>query len=107
MDFRVATIKNEDGSTEVYFVGIEHWNDFDLLLGLLQQENNCKILSNQELIYIRKAELSRNGVKFHLIQDDMLGNYLHTDDEKDVAMLEHLANNVIESIKFKLKNLKS
>jgi len=105
MDFRIATVKNEDGSTEIYFVGIEHWNDFDLLLGLLQQENGCKILSNQELIYIRKAELLKNKIKFLFIQDDMLGNYLYTDDDELVPMLEQLANNIIKSIKIKLEKM--
>ncbi len=45
MDMRVATSKNDNGSVEFYFLGIEHWDDFDLILGLLQQENNCTILS--------------------------------------------------------------
>jgi hypothetical protein len=106
MNCRLATIKNENGSAEVYFVGIEHWDDYDLLLGLLQQENSCEIISNQERIYARRAELIRNGIKFQLIQDDMLGNYLYTDDSKIVPTLEQLANSVINSIKLKLKNSK-
>jgi hypothetical protein len=105
MDFRVAIVKNKDGSTEVYFVGVEHWDDFDLILGLLQQENDCKILSNQELVYKRKAVLSKNGIEFQLMQDDLLGNYLFIDDDSAVPMLERLAHNVINSIKAKFDNL--
>ena len=104
MDFRVTTKKNSDGSSEIYFVGIEHWDDYDLILGLLQQENDCKILSNQESIYTRKAELFRNGIRFQLIQDDMLGNYLYTNDDKVLSILEQLANSVIGSIRAKLEN---
>lgn len=103
MDMRVAISENDDGSVELYFVGIEHWDDFDLILGLLQQENNCTILSNQEMIYMRKAELELNKVTFELRHDDMLGNFLYTKDNRIVPSLEQLANRVIESIKQKLR----
>ncbi len=102
MDFRVAIEKNRDGSTEIYFVGVEHWDDFDLILELLQQENDCKILSNQELLYTRRADLLKSGVKFQLIQDDMLGNYLYTNEDSAVSILDQLANKVIKGIKDKL-----
>ncbi len=54
---RVALSKNNDGSTEIYFVQVDHWDDFDLIVSLLQQENDCQILSNQEIVYMRIAEL--------------------------------------------------
>lgn len=107
VDFRVATVKNEDGSTEIYFEHVNSWDDFDLLLKLLQQENDCEVLSNEEMIYIRKAELSKNGVKFQLWQDDMLGNYLYTNEDNVVPILEKMANNVIDSIKAKLEKVGS
>ena len=103
MDMRVSISKNDDGSVELYFVGIEHWDDFDLILGLLQQENNCTILSNQEMIYMRKAELKLNQVTFELRHDDMLGNFLYTKDNRIITTLEQLANRVIESIRLKLR----
>ncbi|NLG05979.1 MAG: hypothetical protein GX567_19450 [Clostridia bacterium] len=103
MDMRVAISKNENDSVELYFVGIEHWDDFDLILGLLQQENNCTILSNQEIIYMRKAELELNKVTFELRHDDMLGNFLYTKDNRHIPLLEQLANQVIESVKQKLR----
>jgi hypothetical protein len=106
MDFRVSTVKNTDGSTEVYFVGIEHWDDFDLLLGLLQQENDCAILSNQEMVYMRKAVLSMSGIEFQLMHDDMLGNYLNTNDNNTVTLLEKMANRIIDSVTMKLNKMK-
>jgi hypothetical protein len=102
MQLKVGTVKNADGRYYVYFHGIEAWDDFDMLLTLLQQENNCEILSNEEMIYIRKAELARDDTKFWLIQDDMLGNYLFSEDESTTSLLEKLARNVIDSIKQKL-----
>ena len=103
MDMRTAISKNDDGSVELYFVGTEHWDDFDLILGLLQQENNCTILSNHEMIYMRKAELELNKITFELRHDDMLGNFLYTKDNMSIPLLEQLANRVIESIKQKLR----
>jgi len=99
MDYKVGTVKHAGGKIHVYFHGIEAWDDFGMLLTLLQKENDCEILSNEEMIYIRKAELSRNGVNFQLMQDDMLGNYLFTENESQIPLLEKLAQNVVNSIK--------
>ena len=104
VNFRVSRVRLEDGSTELYFEGVGDWDDFEALLTLLHTENNCEILSNEEIIYIRVAELSMNGIKFKLMQDDMLGNYLLTEDETIVPILEEVANKVIDSIKQKLRS---
>lgn len=105
MDMHVAISKNDDGSVEIYFVGIEHWDCFNLLLGLLEQENGCKIVSNKEIIYFREAKLIHNNLYFSLRHDDMFGNYLFTNDTKDVQELEKLAINIVNSIKAKLENV--
>ena len=89
---------NDDGSVEIYFVGVELWDEFDIILELLQNENKCKILSNKEMIYIRKAELSWGNIDFELIQDDMLGNYISSHNPLDFDNLEKIANRVMESI---------
>lgn len=100
----ISKVVNDDRSVEIYFEGIGDWDDFDLILGLLQQENSCKILSNKEMIYIRKAKLLRNNINFELIQDDMLGNYIFIENPESSETLVKLATNVIESIKYKLAN---
>jgi len=92
---------NDDGSVEIYFVGVELWDEFDLILDLLQNQNKCKILSNKEMIYIRKAELSWENINFELIQDDMLGNYILSRNPIDFDNLEKLANHVMKGIKEK------
>lgn len=89
---------NDDGSVEIYFVGVELWDEFDIILDLLQNENKCKVLSNKEMIYIRKAELSWENINFELIQDDMLGNYISSHNPIDFENLEKIANQVLESI---------
>ena len=94
----IAKVTNKDGSIEIYFTGVGHWDDFDLILGLLQQENNCQILSNREMIYIREAKLICGNIEFELIQDDMLGNFICPKNPGDIQTLEQLAANVINSI---------
>ena len=73
-----------------------------MILGLLQQENDCQILSNEEKIYIRQAKLIWSEIEFELIQDDMLGNFLRSENPDDIQALERLATNVINSIIEKL-----
>ena len=103
MNFMVSTATHSDGSIHVYFNGIEAWDDYDLILRLLQQENNCTILSNQEMIYMKRAELALNRIMFELRHDDALGNFLYTKDNRNIPLLEQLANRVIDSIKQKLR----
>jgi hypothetical protein len=59
-----SKVVNSDGSIEIYFVKLGHWDDFDLILGLLQQENGCQIRSNEEMIYIRQAKLLWHNIDF-------------------------------------------
>jgi len=98
----ISQVVNKDDSIELYFDGVGHWDDFDLILGLLQQENDCQILSNEEKIYIRQAKLVWSDIEFELVQDDMLGNFLRSEDPDDIQALERLATNVINSIIEKL-----
>jgi len=97
-EMHISKSFNDDGSVEIYFVGVELWDDFDLIIDLLQKENDCKILSNKEMIYIRKAELSWRNIYFELIQDDMLGNYILSRNPSDFDNLEKLANHVMNDI---------
>ncbi|MDR0904947.1 MAG: hypothetical protein LBN00_02025 [Oscillospiraceae bacterium] len=103
IEFRISTVIDENGFAEIYFEQIGGWDEFDLIIGLLQQENNCQILNNQELIYIRVATLRLNNMEFVVKHDDMLGTFLYTENPQDVETLERLANNVIVSIKDRLK----
>jgi len=98
----ISKVVNPEGFTEIYFEEVGHWDDFELILGLLHQENDCQILSNDEMIYIRQAKLLWHNIKFELIQDDMLGNFILSKNSDDSEALEKLATNVIISIKEKL-----
>ena len=103
MDIRMAKHENDDGSYEVYFVGLKHWDEFDMLLKFLEEDYGCEILLNIGAVYLRKAELLCNDTHFILMYDDMLGNYFYTEDATLVPFLEQLAQDVINSIKQKLR----
>jgi hypothetical protein len=106
LEMRTALSKNDDGSTEIYFVKVSHWDDFDLVVGLLQQENDCQVLSKQEAIYLRVAKIQWNKIEFMVKHDDMLGNFIYTENPHEVPALERLANNVIASIQERLRRVK-
>jgi hypothetical protein len=105
MNMRMAVVNDDDGTLEVYFVGLEHWDYFELILGFLQHENGCKVLSNEEIIYIKIAELEWQNINFELIQDDMLGNYILIRNLDDAEDLYQLALRVMNSIRARLKEL--
>jgi hypothetical protein len=98
IELHISKSFNDDGSAEIYFVGVNFWDEFEIILELLQNDNKCKVLSNKEMIYIRKAELSWENINFELIHDDMLGNYISSHNPIDYDKLEKMANHVIESI---------
>jgi hypothetical protein len=102
---RTSVVRDNNGTLEVYFIGLGHWDDFEIILRFLQQENDCKILSNEELIYIRIAELVWQNINFELMQDDMLGNYILIRNLDDTEDLYQLALRVMNSIRLKLKEL--
>ncbi|MDL2274280.1 hypothetical protein LJC34_07065 [Oscillospiraceae bacterium OttesenSCG-928-G22] len=105
MEMRISSVNNSDGAYKIYFEGVGHWDDFDLILRLLQQEENCIVGERRDIVYAREAELQNNDNAFQLRHDDALGTFLYTTDENLVELLERLANNVINSIKEKLERL--
>jgi len=103
MKFEVFTYTRNNGEKFIYFGGIDAWDDFDLLLDGLNKEEQCEKLSVDDLIYIRRAVLLKDGIKFQLMHDDSVGNFLLTRDKKVVPVLEELAKSVVDRIKKKIK----
>ncbi|MPM22562.1 hypothetical protein SDC9_69019 [bioreactor metagenome] len=99
----ILKVNNKDGSIAIYFEELNYWEEYDLILSLLEKENQCKVISNQGAIYAKYSVLKIGNIEFALKHDDMLGNYLYTTNPSDVPVLERLAKNVINSIKAKLK----
>jgi hypothetical protein len=102
---RISIVKHSDGTASIYFEGVSHYNDLDLILGLLQQENECEILSNKRYLDARDAKLQWHDVRFGAEHEVLLGNYLRVENPQDVPVLEQLANNVIASIQERLRQI--
>ena len=102
MSFRLSTVAHNDSSVSVYFEEFGHWDNFDWVVGLLEQENECEVLSNDKSEHFRLAKLLHKDVAFDVWHCDMLGNFLFSTNEQDADLLNQLAESVIMSVTQKL-----
>ena len=103
VDFRIATVKNNDGTTEIYFEHIGSWDDCGLIQRILVKENECSVIEEKDMVTDKDVLMQFKNIKFKLTHHYMLGNYLFTRDDSAVPILKQLAQNVIDSITQKLK----
>ena len=102
---RVATLENDDGSFEIYFIKLGGWDDLNLIVSMLIKENRCSIVEEKDMISDKDFVMKMGDLIFLLRHHYMMGNYLYTTNLAEVPVLERLANNVINSIKAKLEEL--
>ena len=98
MSFRLSSVTHNDSSVSVYFEEFGHWDNFDWIVGLLEQENECEVISNDKSEHFRLAKLSHKDVAFDAWHSDMLGNFLFSTNGEDAELLNQLAENVIKSL---------
>ena len=101
----ISTQVSSDNSIEVHFIKLDSWDDFELILRLLVEENRCEVLNVVE----RKdlfpdiavdAAIKTDEFSFILRYDDYYGgNRLFSSDPKLRPELEQLANNVLCKVK--------
>jgi hypothetical protein len=89
---------NPDGSTELYFEKLGHWDYYQLILRILIEYNDCNVIEENDMITDHESLLRVNDILFYLKHDYMLGNYIYTDRQQDVSVLERLALNVMAAI---------
>lgn len=97
----VSKNKQANGSFEISFVKLRYWEDFDLILELLEKENGCEIIRVRDMVYARDSIIKKGNMEFILNNDSVLGNYITTTKPEDVDTLYQIAVNVLESIKLK------
>ncbi len=107
MDIRVSKVSNPDGSTELFFEQLGHWDYYQPILQILVQENGCSVVDEKDKVTDYDTLLRLGSFSFYFKHDYMLGNYLYASSKMDVPALEQLAWNVINSIRLKLKSLHS
>ena len=98
VNFRISCITHDDSSVSVYFEHFGHWDNFDWIIGLLEQENECEVQSNDQSQSFRLAKLSHKNIEFVVWYNDMLGNFMFSKNNQDADVLKQLAENVISSI---------
>ena len=98
------TIKNKDGSYEIYFENsLPSWHEFDLILKKLVSEHQCTIIEEIDMITDKDAILKLGNVSFILRNCYMFGNYIYSTNENDIELLEQIVKKVIESIKLEIE----
>ena len=103
---RISKIINANGSIEIYFIDLNYWEEFDLIIDILIKEFNCRIIKKQEGIYSKLCCMKKDTITFEIRHDDMLGNYIYTENKEDSQHLMKLAQNVIDKIAFMLEVVK-
>lgn len=102
----ITKVINNDGSAEIYFEHLNYWEEYEVILKVLEKEKGCQILSEQDIEESRKAILRFKSLEFNLCHNYILGNFIYTINLKDIPTLEQLANDVIKNIKNKLDKSK-
>ena len=98
MYIRIIKVINNDGSIELFFKNLGHWDYLELIKNLLVNENQCFVINELDMITDKDILLDYQGFHFLLRHHYMLGNYLQTTETNQIIILEQLANNVANSI---------
>ena len=98
MKTTISKVDNADGSIDLYFENLGHWDYLELIKNILVNDNKCLVIGEFDMITDKEILLKFTDVQFMLKHDYMFGNCLHITDKHDYVILEHLANNVIENI---------
>lgn len=81
---------NEKGYQEFYIIGIESYEDFDIVKEVFVN-NNIEILEMLDGIYSRIGIFNENNITFKLIYHEDVGYYLHVVEQSESSN-EYLRN---------------
>jgi len=101
-NMHISRIELAKGLYEIFFHGLEAWDDFDLILEKLISENHCIVVEERDMVIEKVMILKSGQISFMLINDDMFGNSIRFTDKNAIEHLEKLAQNVIDSIKLQI-----
>ena len=96
---RIVENVNKKDIVEFDFVGLEYWDDFDVIENIII--NKFAFLKLEELdgVAIRKRVFSKDNFKFILMHDDHVGNFVFCEIESDVNKLRVLTQKILEELK--------
>ncbi len=87
--------------TDFYFIGIDHYDDFDWFLGFFLQRPDTKLIKRLDGIYSRIAWLDTVEIRYTVIHHEDIGYYSQLSDgdsEENLTKLELLLNEILETI---------
>ena len=101
----ISTLRNDDGSIEIYFTELSCWDMFKRIMGILAEEKECEVLEVIERDMITDSAIDvlykLGETIFTLRHDDMLGNRLYMPDAQHKAELERLAEDVLKKVRYR------
>lgn len=101
MEIKLKRGMIEEGKADFYFIGIEHYDDFDWFLDFFLQMPDTTLIKKVDGIYSRLAWLLTREVRYTLIHHEDIGYYSQLSDgdsEENLRKLEQILNEVLETI---------
>lgn len=95
---RIAEVNDEKNGIEFYFVGLKHWDDFELISKVIISKHHFDETEKLDGIAIRKRVFSNNEFTFILMHDDHVGNYAYCQNQSDNKKLSGLVHQVLDLI---------
>ena len=102
MDIQLKRGKSLNGQTEFYFIGMDHYDEFDWFLDFLLNRSDTILIEKIDGIYSRIAKLKSMDVYYEVIHHDDIGYYAHLSHEetdKSLSFLEEMFCELTNTIK--------
>lgn len=101
MEIKLKRGMIKHGVTDFYFIGIDHYDDFDWFLGFFLQRPDTKLLKKVDGIYSRTAWLATMEIRFTVMHHEDIGYYAQlseNESEEELIKLEQILNEVLKAI---------
>ena len=91
---------NEKGELEYYLVGLEGWDDFDIVVNQLKHLG-ARVIESLDGIFFRIADLDEGEIKFKVIYHEDVGVYSYIIGQSSSQLnsrLEQILEQVVNEI---------
>jgi hypothetical protein len=95
---KIAKMINKDNICEFDFVGLEHWDDLELISKVITLKHHFDETEKLDGIAIRKRVFSNKEFTFILMHDDHVGNYAYCQNQNDNKKLNVLVHQILDLI---------
>jgi hypothetical protein len=95
---------NELGTTEYYLVGLEHYDDFDIVVNQLKLLN-IRVVDTLDGIYSRIATFEVDGTVFKVIYHEDVGTFSFIEGQQSQEsknLLQHILEKMVIAINMQM-----